>query len=96
MRKSEVVANKILELTLYMKPSCHLCHNAAALLRTLQSEYSFTIREVDITQDTAAYEKYWEYIPVVEAGGKGLLAAPFGEAGARKALDQLAREGLFG
>ena len=86
----------MLELTLYMKPTCHLCHNAAALLQTLQNEFPFTVREVDILQDKAAYDKYWEYIPVVTVQGRQILAAPFGEAQARIALRQLAQEGLLG
>ena len=77
------------ELALYTKPGCHLCHEALVLLSRLQQEFPFTIREVDITQDQRLLEDYSDLIPVVEQNGKPLLAAPFGEATARKALAQL-------
>lgn len=79
------------KLVLYTKSGCHLCHEAAVLLDRLSVEYDFTVQEIDITQDTALQAEYGDSIPVVEAQGKPLLAAPFGEAVARKALEQLAR-----
>ena len=87
----------MLEMTLYMKPTCHLCHDAALLLETLQSEFPFTIRQVDILQDKDAYDKYWEYIPVVTIPSleRQILAAPFGEATARKVLQQLVEDGIL-
>ena len=71
-----------------MKPGCHLCEEAAALLEHLRVEFLFTVREVDITRESALYSEYGEAIPVVELEGKPLLAAPFGEATARKSLAQ--------
>lgn len=84
------------ELILYMKPTCHLCHNAAALLQTLQADFPFSVKEIDILQDAAAYEKHWEYIPVVEVNGRIILSAPISEESACKALLELQREGVLG
>jgi glutaredoxin len=78
----------VVELTLYMKPGCHLCQEAEALLDRLGIEFGFTIRQVDITQEPALHEAYGYCIPVVELEGRPLLAAPFGEATARKTLAQ--------
>lgn len=74
------------DLTLYMKPGCHLCENTAQMLRDLSGEFSFTFHEVNILEDPKLYEEYCEIIPVVEMDGKPLLAAPFNEAMARKVL----------
>ena len=75
-------------LALYMKPGCHLCRDAAELLGRLGREFGFTLREVDITQDPVLYQTYGDMIPVVELDGRPLLAAPFGEAVARKILQR--------
>lgn len=79
----------MIELTLYTKPGCHLCHEALVLLSRLQQEFPFTLQEVDITRDPRLLQDYGDLIPVVEQNGKPLLAAPFGQAMARKALVQL-------
>ena len=79
-------------LTVYMKPGCHLCRDAADLLRRLGPEFGFDFREVDITTDPRLLEEYGELIPVVELDGRPLLAAPFGEASARKILPRALRE----
>ncbi|MBI2886864.1 MAG: glutaredoxin family protein [Chloroflexi bacterium] len=81
----------MLELELFVKPGCHLCQEAAALLRRLQRDYAFSFQEVDINRDPALREEYGDIIPVVEVSGRPLLAAPFGEASARKALERLLR-----
>lgn len=81
----------MIELALYTKPGCHLCHEASVLLSRLQQEFPFTLREVDISQDPRLLLDYGDLIPVVEQSGKPLLAAPFGEATARKVLAQLFR-----
>ena len=76
----------IREFVLYMKPDCHLCHEASILLENLRVEYGFTMREVDITLDPSLQAEYSESIPVVELEGRLILAAPFGEATARKVI----------
>lgn len=74
------------ELTLYMKPSCHLCHDAADLLARLGPEMGFSFTEMDITQDGALYDQYRDSIPVVALEGRVLLEAPIKETNARKVL----------
>lgn len=74
------------EFVLYMKPGCHLCHEAATLLEDLRAQYGFAMREVDITLDATLQAEYGESIPVVELDGRPVLAAPFGEATARKVI----------
>ncbi len=55
---------------LYSKPDCHLCTEAKALLRRLQSTHPFTLREINIATDEALLERYGEEIPVVFINGR--------------------------
>jgi glutaredoxin len=59
-------------LTLYSKPDCHLCEDAVTVLRALQEELSFELRELDITADDALHRSYFERIPVLELDGEEL------------------------
>ncbi|HLE82569.1 MAG TPA: glutaredoxin family protein [Dehalococcoidia bacterium] len=80
------------EFLLYMKPGCHLCYEAAMLLERLRGQYGFAIREVDITLDPSLQAEYDEIIPVVEMEGRLILAAPFGEATARKVITRVMKQ----
>jgi len=75
-------------IVLYMKPGCHLCHNATEMLRDFQRRLPFTFSEVDITLDAGLYDRFREEIPVVEFNGRVLLSAPIGPATAEKVLTQ--------
>lgn len=59
-------------ITIYSKPECHLCDDALAILRRLQAEYGFELRERDITSDDALHRAYFERIPVVALDGEEL------------------------
>jgi glutaredoxin len=59
-------------LTLYSKPDCHLCEDAVTVLRALQEELAFELRELDITADDALHRAYFERIPVLELDGEEL------------------------
>jgi hypothetical protein len=52
-------------LTVYSKPDCHLCEDAMAVLRRLQGELGFELREIDITTEEALHRAYFDRIPVV-------------------------------
>ena len=60
-------------VTLYSKPDCHLCEDALVLLRALQPELGFELRERDITTDEQLHRAYFERIPVVELDGEELF-----------------------
>ena len=64
-----------IQLTLYGKPDCGLCDELKAMLAELQSEIRFVLREQNILEDPAAYERYRSWIPVLEIEG-GLLLYP--------------------
>ena len=68
------------KITLYSRPGCHLCEDAADLLARLAGRFSLEIVEVSILSDAGLYERYKHRIPVVAIAGGPTLAAPIREA----------------
>jgi glutaredoxin len=60
----------MLEVVLYSKPGCCLCEEVKEQLARLRAMRDFGLREVNILEDTAAYDRFKEEIPVVFIGGK--------------------------
>jgi glutaredoxin len=58
-----------MEIILYSKPQCHLCHEAKELLETLCASVGLTYQEIDIYTDDALLEKYQWMIPVITVDG---------------------------
>ncbi len=61
-----------MELTVYSRPGCHLCEEAMELLRGLQAELGFVLRERNISSDEDLHRAYFERIPVVAVDGEEL------------------------
>ena len=57
-------------VVVYRAEGCHLCERACALVRKLQDELGFELREVDIGGDPALEAAYREWLPVVEIDGR--------------------------
>jgi glutaredoxin len=57
-------------ITLIGKPGCHLCDDARAVVGRVAGELDIDWLELDIEQDAALAERYWEKIPVVLVDGK--------------------------
>ncbi len=60
----------MIEVVLYTKPGCCLCDTVKAQLHRLKAAQPFELREVNILEDHAAYEKFQEEIPVVFIDGR--------------------------
>jgi glutaredoxin len=60
----------MIEVVLYTKPGCCLCDTVKAQLSKLRARQPFELREVNILEDSAAYAKFHEEIPVVFMGGR--------------------------
>ncbi|MGA8364036.1 MAG: glutaredoxin family protein [Solirubrobacteraceae bacterium] len=60
-------------VTVYSTPDCHLCLDALAQLRALETELQFSLRELDITHDEALHRAYFERIPVIALDGEELF-----------------------
>jgi glutaredoxin len=60
---------KMIEVTVYTRPGCHLCEDALEQVETIKSELagdiSFNVKEISITQDPELERKYSDYIPVI-------------------------------
>jgi glutaredoxin len=57
-----------LEVTLYTRPSCHLCEDAKEVMQPLLHEFGASLREVNIDADTELTERYGRDIPVIFVG----------------------------
>lgn len=55
---------------LYGKPDCHLCDEAKALIKQLQSQYPFILHEINILEHACLAKQYAEDIPVVFINGR--------------------------
>jgi hypothetical protein len=62
--------SQALEVTLFMKPGCHLCDDAIGELQRLRGRYPHTLRRVDITSDPSLFTTYALRIPVLEVDGR--------------------------
>ena len=77
-------------LTVYSKPDCHLCAEAMSVLRRLQAELGFVLKELDISADEALHRAYFERIPVVALDGEELFQYFVDEAVVRERLESRA------
>ena len=84
---AEQGAAQVSVLTVYSKPDCHLCAEAMSVLRRLQAELRFGLRELDITADEALHRAYFERIPVVSLDGEELFQYFVDEAVVRERLE---------
>ena len=76
------------QITLYSKRYCPLCAKAERVILVLRKEFSFEFRKLDITEDSALFEKYQYDIPVIELDGVEFCRHGVEEEALRKALKQ--------
>lgn len=68
--------SKVIQLTLFTKPGCHLCEEAKSVVDSVIQGFASThdaevsLTEVNILEDTQLIEKYAEEIPVLQIDGK--------------------------
>jgi hypothetical protein len=80
MTMPKMTAMPIRQITLYTRPGCHLCEDAADLLGRLAERFPLAVAEVNILDDVDLFERYKHSIPVVAIAGGPTLQAPI-EAG---------------
>jgi len=73
-------------VTVYSSRDCHLCAEAMEVLRGLQAELSFELRELDIGTEDALLRAYFERIPVVAVDGEEICEYFVEEAALRARL----------
>jgi glutaredoxin len=59
-------------ITVYVRPGCHLCDEALALLHRVSAEHPVAIETIDIESDDALHRRYLERIPVIALDGAEL------------------------
>lgn len=77
-----------MQLTLFTRVYCHLCHDMAQALLPLQAEYGFTVEEIDVDADQELEARYNEWVPVLAHGGHELCHHFLDEAAVRAYLDR--------
>lgn len=80
------------QVTLYSRPGCHLCEDAAELLEDIAQRIPLAVTEVNILTDTDLYERYKHSIPVITIAGGPTLAAPIRAAMLEQALRRPVRD----
>jgi glutaredoxin len=58
------------EVVLYTKPGCRLCDEVKQRLQALRQKQPFSLREINILEDSDAHERFKDEIPVVFVNGK--------------------------
>ncbi len=53
------------KVTIYSRRGCHLCAQAMATARDLQSEFNYQIEEIFIDGNDELIEAYGEQVPVI-------------------------------
>jgi glutaredoxin len=76
----------VMIVTLYAKAGCHLCDEARELLEDLAGAVEFELREVDIRDDMALFERYRYRIPVIAIDGRETLEGRIASADLAAAL----------
>jgi glutaredoxin len=80
-------------ITVYVRPGCHLCDEALAVLRPLAGEAGARLETVDIESDDELHRRYLERIPVTCLDGEELSDFVVDEADLRARLAGRTRAG---
>ncbi len=62
-----------MEVWFYTKEGCPLCDEAEELLNSFSAGNALIIHRMDIRNDSEAYRKYWDMIPVIAFPGGKIL-----------------------
>ena len=76
----------MLDVTIFMKPECHLCHVIVKIAHRVQADIPFTLRQVDISQDESLVARYGTRIPIVLIDLQECLEGTITEGSMRSAL----------
>jgi glutaredoxin-like protein DUF836 len=76
----------MLDVTIFMRPECHLCHVIVKIARRVQADIPFTLRQIDISQDESLVARYGARIPVVLIDHQECLEGTITEGSMRSAL----------
>ncbi|CAB4929879.1 unannotated protein [freshwater metagenome] len=80
-------------ITIHLRPGCHLCAQALAVLETIAADQPFTLERIDIESDDVLHARYLERIPVIALDGEELYDFHVDAADLRSRLAAGARPG---
>jgi glutaredoxin len=80
-------------LTVYVRPGCHLCDDALAIVERLRLRHAFSLHVVDIETDDALHARYLERIPVIALDGEELYDFVVDEADLTRRLRAVESDG---
>lgn len=78
-KKSSKVTVRKHQVFFYSKAGCPLCDEAREALHNVAKKFALEIREIDITTDSAVFERYKNIIPVAVIDGKYTFGARVSE-----------------
>jgi thioredoxin reductase (NADPH) len=58
------------ELTVYSREYCHLCHDMVEALEALRPRHGFSLRVVDVDAEPELESRLGERVPVLEGSGR--------------------------
>lgn len=74
---------------LYVQPDCKLCDDAKSLLKRLQKEVPFELKQIVLTEDHPKYKEYLLAVPVVVVNGTHEISGNITEQSLRETLGLL-------
>ncbi len=89
LHRPEPRRHQPLNITLYRKPGCGLCDEAAAMLSRISREIPIQLTAIDIDSDEDLQRRYFLEIPVIVAGEREVARAPISERALKAALRDL-------
>ncbi|HEV2351951.1 MAG TPA: glutaredoxin family protein [Terriglobia bacterium] len=79
----------MVEIVVYSKPECCLCDEVKAQLARLRKTIPFDWREVNILEDSEAFEQFKEEVPVVFINGRKAFKFHLDEKEFLRRMDKL-------
>ena len=76
-------------VTLYVRPGCSLCVEAAAALERINRRVPLVVTTIDIESDDELLRRFMFEIPVVEVDGEVVATAPVREGALEDTLDAI-------
>jgi thiol-disulfide isomerase/thioredoxin len=76
----------MVQVKFYYRPGCGLCHEIEGTLMAYAAQYAAQVTRVNIDEDRAAHQRYWDKIPVIEIVGHSILMEPITPAALKAAL----------
>ncbi len=79
----------MINVTIYGKEDCCLCHEAAKIIRKVSKDFPLRITEIDITVNPKTFELYKDEIPIITIQGKRAFRYKVHETTLRKKLEKI-------